>query len=241
MLVFFCQNLFNYIDYIKEGLILAKILVFNNNLNRMETFYRGENEAMPYISNRTLTVKEFRGSSKSDVLWTDRRCMMAWNSFRYVYGKPIFVGFAFKRPYEGGHGILSQHYAGLAFDVGQNLTNEGRTEMRNLAVSSRIWNYVEPANLTPRWVHFDERQTMSGYPVIRRGSRGVYVCIAQDALNSLNYLTGGLDGIFGAITERSTREYQSKKGLVVDGIIGRNTWNTLMTEVVGRGRNDSAE
>lgn len=220
---------------------MAKILVYNNNTNRMETFYRGENEAMPYISNRTLTVKEFRGSSASDVLWTDRRCMMAWNSFRYVYGKPIFVGFAFKRPYEGGHGILSQHYAGLAFDVGQNLTNEGRTEMRNLAVSSRIWNYVEPANLTPRWVHFDERQTMSGYPVIRRGSRGVYVCIAQDALNSLNYLTGGLDGIFGTITERSTREYQSKKGLVVDGIIGRNTWNTLMTEVVGRGRNDSAE
>ena len=220
---------------------MAKILVYNNNTNRMETFYRGENEAMPYISNRTLTVKEFRGSSASDVLWTDRRCMMAWNSFRYVYGKPIFVGFAFKRPYEGGHGILSQHYAGLAFDVGQNLTNEGRTEMRNLAVSSRIWNYVEPANLTPRWVHFDERQTMSGYPVIRRGSRGVYVCIAQDALNSLNYLTGGLDGIFGTITERSTREYQSKKGLVVDGIIGRNTWNTLMTEVVGRGRNDNAE
>ena len=220
---------------------MAKILVYNNNTNRMETFYRGENEAMPYISNRTLTVKEFRGSSASDVLWTDRRCMMAWNSFRYVYGKPIFVGFAFKRPYEGGHGILSQHYAGLAFDVGQNLTNEGRTEMRNLAVSSRIWNYVEPANLTPRWVHFDERQTTSGYPVIRRGSRGVYVCIAQDALNSLNYLTGGLDGIFGAITERSTREYQSKKGLVVDGIIGRNTWNTLMTEVVGRGRNDRAE
>ena len=67
------------------------------------------------------------------------------------------------------------------------------------------------------------------------------MCIAQDALNSLNYLTGGLDGIFGTITERSTREYQSKKGLVVDGIIGRNTWNTLMTEVVGRGRNDSAE
>ena len=222
-------------------MILAKILVYNNNTNRMETFYRGENEAMPYISNRTLTVKEFRGSSASDVLWTDRRCMMAWNSFRYVYGKPIFVGFAFKRPYEGGHGILSQHYAGLAFDVGQNLTNEGRTEMRNLAVSSRIWNYVEPASLTPRWVHFDERQTISGYPVIRRGSRGVYVCIAQDALNSLNYLTGGLDGIFGTITERSTREYQSKKGLVVDGIIGRNTWNTLMTEVVGRGKNDSVE
>lgn len=217
---------------------MAKILVFNNNLNRMETFYRGENEAMPYISNRTLTVKEFRGSSKSDVLWTDRRCMMAWNSFRYVYGKPIFVGFAFKRPTEGGHGILSQHYAGLAFDVGQNLSNAGRNEMRNLAISSKIWNYVEPANLTPRWVHFDERQTVSGYPLVRRGSRGVYVCILQDALMSLGYSTGGLDGIFGAVTEKSVRDYQSKNGLQVDGLVGNKTWNKLMNEVVKNSGNE---
>ena len=90
-------------------------------------------------------------------------------------------------------------------------------------------------------MHFDERQTVSGYPVIRRGTRGVYVCILQDALNTLNYLTGGLDGIFGPVTERSVREYQSKNGLVVDGIVGKNTWNTLMTEVVGRGKNDSVE
>ena len=37
---------------------MAKILVYNNNSNRMETYYKGENEAMPYNENRTLTVKE---------------------------------------------------------------------------------------------------------------------------------------------------------------------------------------
>ena len=100
---------------------MAKILVYNNDTNRMLTFYKGLEEAMPYNSNRTLTVKEFRGASKSETLWTDLRCMEAWNSFRYLYGKPIFVGFAFKRPWEGGHSRLSQHYAGLAFDAGQNL------------------------------------------------------------------------------------------------------------------------
>lgn len=220
---------------------MAKILVYNNNTNRMETYYRNLTESMPYISNKTLTVDEFRGSSESNILWTDRRCMMAWNSFRYIYGKPIFVGFAFKRPYEGGHGLFSQHYAGLAFDVGQNLTNAGRNEMRNLAISSGIWNYVEPASLTPRWVHFDERQTTSGYPVLRRGRRGVYVCVAQDSLNTLGYDTGCLDGIFGARTERSVREYQALKGLTVDGIIGNNTWNALMSQVVGSGRGDKNE
>ena len=214
---------------------MAKILVYNNNSNRMEIYYRDLNDAMPYITNRTLKVGEFRGVSESDILWTDKRCMLAWNSFRYIYGKPIFVGFAFRRPYEGGHGILSQHYAGLAFDVGQNLNTNERNNMRNLAISSGIWNYVEPASLTPRWVHFDERQVAFGYPLIRQGSRGVYVCILQDGLTTLGYNTGGLDGVFGTQTESSVKEYQRTRGLVVDGIIGPATWRRLMEEVVGKG------
>lgn len=126
-----------------------KILVFNNNTNRMETYYRGLSQAMPYNTNRTLTVNEFKGRSNSGLMWTSRRAMEAWNSFRYIYGRGILVGAAFRRPWEGGHSILSQHYAGLAFDVGQNLNEEQRATMRNLARTSGIWNYVEPANLTP--------------------------------------------------------------------------------------------
>ena len=218
---------------------MAKILVYNNNSNRMETYYRGENQIMPYNSNGTLRVKEFRGASKSGLLWTDRRAMEAWNSFRYIYGNPIYVGFAFRRPWEGGHGILSQHYAGVAFDVGQNLDEAERTAMRNLAVTSGIWNYVEPAAETPRWVHFDERQVLSGYPIIRQGSRGVYVCIAQDALTTLGYDTGGLDGVFGIRTNSSVISYQNKNGLVQDGIIGNLTWNKLMGDVVGKGASNT--
>jgi len=80
---------------------VAKILVFNNDTDRMETYYRGESEPMPYNTNGTLKVREFRGSSKSNILWTTKRCMQSWNSQRYIYGGPIPVGFAFKRPYEG--------------------------------------------------------------------------------------------------------------------------------------------
>lgn len=108
---------------------------------------------------------------------------------------------------------------GLAFDVGQNLSSSGRNSMRNLAISSGIWNYVEPAADTPRWVHFDERQVISGYPTVRRGSRGVYVCVLQDSLMALGYNTGGLDGVFGNNTYNSVRNFQSTRGLVVDGIV----------------------
>lgn len=219
---------------------MAKILVYNNNTNRMETYYRGETQSMPYNSGGTLRVNEFRGASKSGLLWTDRRAMQAWNSFRYIYGRPIYVGFAFKRPWEGGHSNFSQHYAGLAFDVGQNLNESGRNEMRNLAISSRIWNYVEPANLTPRWVHFDERQVASGYPILRQGSRGVYVCILQDGLTTLGYDTGGLDGVFGTNTANSVRAFQNRNGLVQDGIVGNLTWTALQNQVVGKGASNTS-
>lgn len=220
---------------------MAKILVYNNATNRMETYYRGESEAMPYVTGRTLTVREFRGSSNSPTLWTERAAMQAWNSQRYLYGKPIPVGFAFKRPWEGGHGSQSQHYAGVAFDVGQRLSNYERNVLRNSAINSGVWGYVEPAYLTPTWVHFDKRRgtpacSTGGYPLIRHGSKGAYVLIAQDDLNTLGYRTGGLDGIFGNATRNAVTSYQRSRGLAADGIIGCNTWRSLQEDVVGTGR-----
>lgn len=219
---------------------MAKILVYNQDTNRMETFFRNENESMPYNTNGTLRVREFRGASKSNILWTDKRTMQAWNSQRYIYGAPIKVGFAFKRPYEGGHGSQSQHYAGTAFDVGQGLTNAQRRVLRSSAQNSGVWTYVEPASLSPTWVHFDRRFgspacSSGGFPLIRRGSRGNYVCIAQDDLNTLGYRTGGLDGVFGEQTYNAVKRYQSSRGLSADGIIGCNTWKSLQENVVGTG------
>ena len=134
----------------------------------------------------------------------------------------------------------SQHYAGTAFDVGQNLTNARRTILRNTAINANIWSYVEPVSLSPTWVHFDKRFgtpacSTGGYPIIKQGSRGNYVCIAQDNLNTLGYRTGGLDGVFGAQTNTAVRNYQKAKGLSVDGIIGCNTWRALQEQVVGTG------
>lgn len=63
----------------------------------------------------------------------------------------------------------------------------------------------------------------------------MYVCIAQDALTTLGYETGGLDGVFGQITRNSVILYQSNNGLTADGIIGNITWNRLMGEVVAMG------
>ena len=130
---------------------------------------------------------------------------------------------------------------GVAFDVGQTLSNAQRNRLRNTAISSGVWSYVELASLTPTWVHFDKRSfppacSSGGYPLIRQGSRGVYVLITQDDLNTLGFRTGGLDGVFGIQTRNAVISYQRSRGLTADGIVGCNTWLSLQEDVVGRGR-----
>ena len=137
-----------------------------------------------------------------------------------------------------GTGFQSQHYAGVAFDVGQTWSNTKRASLRNSAKNSGLWSYVEPLSLTPTWVHFDKRALSSacasgGFPQVKRGSVGMYTLIAQDDLNTLGFSTGGLDGIFGANTENAVKRYQTSRGLASDGIIGCNTWRSLQENVVG--------
>lgn len=220
---------------------MAKILVYNTNTQTMETFWRGENESMPYVWNNTMRVREFRGSSDSPTLWTTRQAMEAWNATRRSYGSPIPFRYAFKRIWEGGHGQTSQHYAGVSFDVGQSLSRSQRSRIHQVATNLGVWGYVEPLYMTPTWVHFDRRYGRGacggtrGYNLLRPGSRGVYVLVLQDCLNTLGYATAGLDGIFGPATERAVRNFQGDYALSVDGVAGCNTWRSITALVHDNG------
>ena len=67
----------------------------------------------------------------------------------------------------------------------------------------------------------------NSYPVIRRGSRNNYVKITQYYLILYGYgLTA--DGIFGANTESTVKQFQTDNGLTADGIVGRRTWSKLL-------------
>jgi len=59
-------------------------------------------------------------------------------------------------------------------------------------------------------------------PVLRRGSRGAAVRDLQSRLGGL-----AADGVFGPATEARVREYQRANRLIVDGIVGPQTWNAL--------------
>ena len=219
---------------------MAVILVYNNDTNSIERYQRNENEIMPYVYNNSLTVNEFRGSSNANLMFTDKRTMETWSQFRDFYGAPIPVGFAFKRIWEGGHSPQSQHYAGTAFDVGQALTPTRRNRLRQRAIDFGQWSYVEPAYLTPTWVHMDKRNMnpacSSGYPLLRLGDVSNYVLILQDALNALGYTGAGFDGIFGSGTLAAVQRFQQAFGIPADGIVGCVTWTLLTQSARGIGQ-----
>jgi peptidoglycan hydrolase-like protein with peptidoglycan-binding domain len=61
-------------------------------------------------------------------------------------------------------------------------------------------------------------------PVLRKGSTDPAVRDVQQALKTLGYDPGSIDGVFGAQTETAVKAFQQAKGIDVDGIVGRVTW-----------------
>lgn len=217
-----------------------KIIVYDQVNNKLETYYRELYEYMPYSRNKWLSVKEFRGSSSSNILWTTKQAIQAFNTTRSNWKKGIYVGYCFKRIWEGGHARQSQHYAGTAFDCAQNTTYSQRKELYNLARKLNVWSYVEPISMTPTWLHFDKRYgtpaCSAGYPSLSRGSKGVYVLILQDALSTLGYSIGGLDGIFGNKTYNAVRSFQASNSIPTTGTCACLTWNALIDKVLAKGK-----
>lgn len=217
---------------------MAIVYVYNPERNIVEKYYRGLMEAMPYSYDNTLTVGEFSGGSNSNILWTDKRMMYAWNVFRRGWGRSIFIGYGFKRIWQGGHSSQSEHYAGIALDIGHTLSALERAELRAYANASGVWTYVEPASLTPRWIHVDKRFGIpacpaGGFPSLRLGSKGVYVFVLQDALAALGFLGAGLDGVYGTGTKGVVSNFQMNRGLNVTGEVDCPTW--LAVSVLANG------
>ena len=66
-------------------------------------------------------------------------------------------------------------------------------------------------------------------PTIRRGDKGKGVQYLQCYLN----LYGDeldVDGNFGAKTQTAVEQFQKQNNLLIDGIVGQNTWRTLLMQ-----------
>lgn len=98
--------------------------------------------------------------------------------------------------------------------------------------------------LSSRWTHWgipefvdystkeEEKETVCKVELaeIKKGSKSKLVKTLQILLIWYGYSCGssGADGIFGNKTDEAVRAYQKAKGLTVDGIVGKNTWTSLL-------------
>ncbi|MBP3916365.1 MAG: peptidoglycan-binding protein [Clostridium sp.] len=72
------------------------------------------------------------------------------------------------------------------------------------------------------------KNTLAGLPVLQQGAKGNITKLLQKKLTALGFSTTGADGIFGNWTRTAVIKYQKNKGLSADGIVGQNTWKSLL-------------
>ncbi len=50
----------------------------------------------------------------------------------------------------------------------------------------------------------------------------------QELLQFRNFSPGAIDGSFGPKTESAVETFQANRGLKVDGVVGKETWEALL-------------
>ncbi|GAB6890032.1 peptidoglycan-binding protein [Geobacillus sp. FSL K6-0789] len=66
---------------------------------------------------------------------------------------------------------------------------------------------------------------------LKRGDRNDYVKTLQSWLYKAGFNPGGIDGVYGANTEKAVKEFQKKVGITADGIAGKQTYQALQEYV----------
>ena len=108
--------------------------------------------------------------------------------------------------------------------IGNGVVIHCSGEVKQGKVTDKGWtHYAVPAGLN------GDESMPEKKPVIRKGSSGQYVVLAQTLLLQQGYDLApyGADGKFGAKTETAVKAFQRANGLNADGVIGPATWAVL--------------
>lgn len=131
-------------------------------------------------------------------------------------------------PINTGNATISSIQEKLNSRYGTNLKVDGKygskTKKAFIRSLQKELNKQFNANLIVDGV-FGEK-TKAKCPIIRATSRGNVSWLIQAKLICLGYSVE-LDGIYGQKTKKVIKEFQKNKGLIVDGICGKNTFVKL--------------
>lgn len=159
-------------------------------------------------------------------------------------GDQIFFG---KRGSESHTGLVEKVDSNYVWTIEGNKHNkvcECKYSLKDSSIAGYgrpNWSLVEDNQPTPEPAPAPqptptpkEETCMVELPVLKKGSKNASVKDLQLLLNGKGFkgknaklLT--VDGDFGTNTDYAVRNFQSNKGLTVDGIVGPKTWRALLT------------
>lgn len=140
------------------------------------------------------------------------------------------LGYFDRRP-TGHFGPLTKE-AVIRFQQDEGITANGIVESTTLAALERkLQNNTTVAQTTPE--PETEKTAVTAIdpnkqPNLRRGAAGPSVKALQQLLTDAGVYTGPLNGKFNLETSLAVRQFQRTSRLMVDGIVGRNTWAALV-------------
>lgn len=103
-----------------------------------------------------------------------------------------------------------------------------RTRQAALVVWKDILNRLYGKKIPLFGERFDEKcKEAAGTALVRYGSKGTLVVLAEGFLAERGIYLENIDGIFGTGMEEAVRRFQTDHLLETDGVIGRNTWTGL--------------
>lgn len=126
---------------------------------------------------------------------------------------------------------------GNTSNAAELIINGGTVAKKSYSKNSQyIYGYARPAYDQASDVNTPEDNNKNAitYSLIKKGSKGNLVRIAQEKLLAKGYRLPkyGADGDFGTETANAVRELQKDANISVDGIIGPDTWGVLNSDFV---------
>lgn len=128
-------------------------------------------------------------------------------------------------------GVVSDYNDGFVTVIEGNVNDtvgyrEIKADHRNIVGYGHPYDSEKAASYFSRLKSADQKY-VAALPMISIGSNDVLVKIAQFFIG---IPMKDIDGDFGPETDSKVREYQKKKNLEVDGIIGPETWASFFVE-----------
>jgi hypothetical protein len=193
-----------------------------------------------YHVTKNITVWELKSRDGADIVKQDYVVVCIAQYSREVYDRAFIINSAYRTiswNKKVGGTANSKHLISCAIDGW--IRGVAQQDLANLFYSiglNRVGVYEDFVHFdtarSPEWLSQGNFKKVN-VPYLNRlisakVNRNDYqVAIIQYKLNLLGYNCGIEDGIAGVKFTNAVKKFQQDKGLGIDGIVGKNTWNRL--------------